>query len=162
MYNGIVGLTKTDGVNMVFKNLPNITRSVDRINEAFNETFIQKFLDGQFIVEDLFSESEKLRHFLQSTSMSNELINDLLNGSFNLTEIYQTFNETVNIEPFCRDQFLNHLLTIDNQTTNDLLVQSLCHINIRNLTTDLNYFLTEYQPDVLNNYVSYQRKLLEL
>ncbi|CAF4993123.1 unnamed protein product, partial [Rotaria magnacalcarata] len=32
VYDGILGLTETEGVNTVLYNLPNLTRSVDHIN----------------------------------------------------------------------------------------------------------------------------------
>jgi len=95
-----------------------------------------------------------LKNDLLVTGMPNDLINDFLNGSFDLTEIYNTFNKTINIEPFCRNDFLNHILTVDNSPNADIVVQALCHLNIRNLTMDLNSFLNELNYDTINKYVS--------
>jgi hypothetical protein len=104
---------------------------------------------------DLFNNTNELKNDLLSTGMSNDLFEDFLNGSFDLVEIYNTFNKTINIEPFCRDNFLNHLLTVDNSTNADIVVQALCHLNIRNLTVDLNTFLNELNRDNINKYVSF-------
>ena len=139
---------------MVFVNLPNLTRSVDRINDAFNESFVQKVLDGQFLVDDLFNETKELRKDLLAAGMPQEVMNDLLNGSFNLSDLYETFNQTIDVEPFCRESLLKHLITIDNGTNPEQLVQALCHLNVRKLTMDLSFFLNEIQSDTLNAYVS--------
>lgn len=85
--------------------------------------------------------------------MSNDLIDNLLNGSFNLTEIYNTFNQSINFEGFCRKNFLNHILTVDNSTDAEILIQALCQLNIRNLTSDMNMFLNDINYDVINRYV---------
>ena len=86
--------------------------------------------------------------------MPKDLIDDFLNGSFNLTEIYDTFNRTINIEPFCRNDFLNYILTVDNSTDADILVQALCQLNIRSLMMDMNRFLDEFNQNLVNEYVS--------
>ena len=139
---------------MVFVNLPNLTRSVDRINDAFNESFVQKMLDGKFLIDDLFNETKELRKTLLASGMPPDIMDDLLNGSFNLSDIYDTFNQTIDIEPFCRESLLNNLITIDNSTRADELVKALCNLNIRKLTTDLSFFLNEIQSETLNAYVS--------
>lgn len=139
---------------MVFVNLPNLTRSVDRINDAFNESFVQKVLDGKFLIDDLFNETKELRKTLLASGMPPDIMEDLLNGSFNLSDLYETFNQTINIEPFCRENLLNNLITIDNSTRADEVVKALCNLNIRKFTMDLSFFLNEIQPDTLNAYVS--------
>ncbi|CAF0869889.1 unnamed protein product [Rotaria sordida] len=152
VYDGILGLTETEGVNTVLYNLPNLTRSVDHINNAFNDTFLQKILDGEFFMYDLFNNTNELKNNLLLTGMPNDLINDFLNGSFNLTEIYDTFNQTINLESFCRNDFLNHLLTVDNLTNPDIVIQALCQLNVRNLTKDINTFLSQLNYDKINKY----------
>ncbi len=154
VYDGILGLTKTDGVNTVFNNLPNLTRSVDHINNAFNDTFFQKLLDGKFLITDLFNNTNELKNDLFKSGMSKDLIDDLLNGSFDLTDLYNTFNDTINFEPFCRNHFLNHILTVDNSTDANILIQALCQLNIRNFTMDLNVFVNDLNYDMINRYVS--------
>ncbi len=154
VYDGILRLTKEDGVNTVFTNLPNLTRSVDHINNAFNDTFFQKLLDGKFLISDLFNNTNVLRNDLSKSGMSKDLIDDLLNGSFDLTDVYNTFNSTINFEPFCRNHFLNHILTVDNSTEANVLIQALCQLNIRNLTMDLKTFLNDLNRDVIDRYVS--------
>ena len=139
---------------MVFVNLPNLTRSVDRINDAFNESFVQKVLDGKFLIDDLFNETKELRKTLLASGMPPDIMEDLLNGSFNLSDLYETFNQTIDIEPFCRESLLNNLITIDNSTRADELVKALCNLNVRKFTMDLSFFLNEIQPDILNAYVS--------
>jgi hypothetical protein len=156
VYDGILGLTQTEGIDIVFQNLPNLTRSIDRINYAFNDTFLQKLLDGKFYINDLFNNTNELEKELLLTGMPKDVIEDFLNGSFDLTEIYKTFNKTINFEPFCRDDFLNHILTVDNSTNADIAVQALCHLNIRNLTMDINTFFNELDQDRINTYVSAQ------
>ena len=138
----------------MFRNLPNLTRSVDLINNAFDDTFFQKLLDGKFSIADLFNNANELKGDLFKSGMSKDLIEDLLNGSFDLTDVYNTFNSTINFEPFCRNHFLNHILTVDNSTETDLLIQALCQLNIRNLTMDLNTILNDLNKDVINRYVS--------
>ncbi|CAF3396951.1 unnamed protein product [Rotaria sp. Silwood1] len=152
VYDGILGLTQTEGVNTVLNNLPNLTRSVDHINNAFNDTFLLKILDGQFHIYDLFNNTNELKNVLLLTGMPNDLIDHFLNGSFNLTEIYDTFNKTINIEPFCRNDFLNHLLTVDNLTNPDIVIQALCQLNIRNLTMDINTFINQLNYNTINKY----------
>lgn len=154
VYDGILGLTETEGVNNVLYNLPNLTRSVEHINNAFNDTFLQKLLDGEFFVYDLFNNTNQMKNDLLSTGLSSDLIDYLLEGSFNLTEIYDTFNKTINIESFCRNSLLNHFLTIDNSTNSSIVIQTLCQLNIRNLTMDLGRFINELNYDTLNKYVS--------
>jgi len=85
--------------------------------------------------------------------MSNDLIEILFNSSFNLTEIYNTFNQTINFEGFCRTNFLNFFLTVDNSTDVDILIQALCQLNLRNLILDLNTFINDLDYDVINQYV---------
>jgi hypothetical protein len=85
--------------------------------------------------------------------MSNDLIEDFFNGSFDLTEIYKTFNETINFESFCRKDFLNHILTVDNSTDVDILIQALCQLSIRDLTMDMNIFVNELNYNMINRYV---------
>ena len=110
-------------------------------------------LDGKFLVEDLFNSTEQLRKDLLTHGMPTDLMNDLLNGSVNLTEFYQNFNGSIDIEPFCRKDFLNHLITIDNSTQTDVLVQALCHLNMRKLLANMNFFTNEMDIDTINNYV---------
>lgn len=153
VYDGILGLTKTEGVNTVFYKLPNLTRSVDHINQAFNDTFFQKLLDGKFYLYDLFNNTDDLKRSLLTTGISNDLLEILLNGSFNLTEIYDKFNQTINLENFCRNNFLNHFLTIDNSTEVDILIQTLCQLNIRNLIMDLNLFRNDLDFELIKQYV---------
>ncbi|CAF4498656.1 unnamed protein product [Rotaria socialis] len=152
VYDGILGLTETEGVNTVLYNLPNLTRSVDHINSAFNDTFLQKLLDGKFLMHDLFNNTNQLKNDLLLTGMPNDLIDHFLNGSFNLTEIYDTFNKTINLEPFCRNDFLNYFLTIDNSTNATIVIQTLCQLNVRNLTMDLSTFANELNHDTINKY----------
>jgi hypothetical protein len=90
--------------------------------------------------------------------MSNDLFENLFNGEFNLTEIYNTFNQTIDFEGFCRNNFLNHFLTVDNSTNVDILIQALCQLNLRNLTLDLNTFINDLNYDVINKYVRSFRK----
>ena len=155
VYDGILGLTETEGVNTVFYKLPNLTHSVDRINNAFNDTFLQKILDGKFYMYDLFNNTRELKNDLLLTGMPNDLIDDFLNGTFDLTEIYNSFNKTIDIRPFCQNDFLNHFLTVDNSNDSQIAVQALCNLNIRNLTMDLNTFNNELNRDVINKYVSF-------
>ncbi|CAF1416980.1 unnamed protein product [Rotaria magnacalcarata] len=152
VYDGILGLTETEGVNTVLYNLPNLTRSVDHINSAFNDTFLQKLLDGKFFMHDLFNNTNQFKNDLLLTGMPNDLIDYFLNGSFNLTEIYDTFNTTINLEPFCRNDFLNYFLTIDNSTNATIVIQTLCQLNVRNLTMDLSTFANELNHDTINKY----------
>ncbi|UJR36135.1 hypothetical protein I4U23_028869 [Adineta vaga] len=152
VYDGILGLTETEGVNTVLYNLPNLTRSVDRINNAFNDTFLQKILDGKFYMSDLFNDTKRLKNDLVLTGLSNDLIDHFLNGSFDLTEIYNTFNKTINLEPFCRTSFLNHILTIDNSNNADIAIKALCQLNIRNLTMDLSTFINDLNHETLDGY----------
>lgn len=154
VYDGILGLTETDGVNTVISNLPNLTRSVDRINNAFNDTFLLKILDGKFLISDLFSNTTELKNKFIVSGMPRDVIEDLFNGTFNLTHLYETFNETINIEPFCRNQFLNNILTVDNSTDERIVIDALCQMNIRKLTPDINFFLNELNRDAINRYVS--------
>lgn len=86
--------------------------------------------------------------------MARDLIEDLFNGSFDLTSLYQTFNETINIEPFCRNHFLNYILTVDNSSDANILIQALCQMNIRSLSLDINTFLNNLNRDVIDEYVS--------
>ncbi len=111
-------------------------------------------MDGKFFISDLFNNTDELRADLSKSGMSKDLIENLLNGSFDLTDVYNTFNDTINFEPFCRNHFLNHILTVDNSTEANLLIQALCQLNIRNLTMDLNTFLNDLNHDVINRYVS--------
>ncbi|CAF2805540.1 unnamed protein product [Rotaria sp. Silwood2] len=152
VYDGILGLTDTEGVNTLLYNLPNLTRSVDHINNAFNDTFLQKILDGKFYMYDLFNNTNEFKNDLLLTGMPNDSIDHFLNGSFNLTEIYETFNKTINIEPFCRNHFLNHFLTVDNSTNPDIVIQALCQLNIRNLTMDISTFINQLNYDTINQY----------
>lgn len=149
-----MGLTETDGVNTVISNLPNLTRSVDQINNAFNETFLQKILDGKFLISDLFSNTTDLKNKFIVSGMARDVIEDLFNGSFDLTDLYETFNDTINFEPFCRNHFLNHILTVDNSTDASVLIEALCQMNIRNLTSDFNSFLNDLNRTVTDGYVS--------
>ena len=139
---------------MVFSNLPNLTQSVQRINDAFNETFLQKVLDGEFLIEDLFDNPKELRQKLNASGMADDLADHLLTGSFNLTEFYRTFNGTIDFEPTCRQRFLNYFITIDNDENVQPLIQAVCQANLRQLLTDMNFFSNELQSDVLNTYVS--------
>lgn len=154
VYNGILGLSQTEGMAMVFSNLPNLTQSVRRINDAFNETFFQKVLDGEFLLQDLFNNSEDLRKTLNQTGMPSDLIDHLLNGQFNLTDFYRTFNGTINFEPTCRNRFLNNFITIDQEQNAEPLIRALCQANLRQLLTDLNFFSNELKSETLNTYVS--------
>ena len=86
--------------------------------------------------------------------MPKDLMDDLLNGSFDLTDVYNTFNSTINFEPFCRTHFLNHILTVDNSTEANVLVEALCQLNIRKLSSDLNTVLNELNRDKIDRYVS--------
>ncbi|CAF1365146.1 unnamed protein product [Adineta ricciae] len=152
VYDGILGLTEAEGVNTVLYNLPNLTRSVDHINNAFNDTFLQKLLDGRFSIADLFNNTKELRTDLIQTGLSNDLVDDFLNGSFDLTEIYNSFNKTINLEPFCRMSFLNHILTVDDSDNAEIVIKALCQLNVRNLTMDLNTFINDLNIDTLNRY----------
>jgi hypothetical protein len=87
--------------------------------------------------------------------MPRDLIENLFNGSFDLTDIYETFNNTIDLEPFCRNDFLNHILTVDNSTDADILIKALCQLNIRNLTMDISTFVDNLDKDLINRYVSF-------
>jgi hypothetical protein len=87
--------------------------------------------------------------------MPTDLIENLFNGSFDLTDIYETFNNTIDLEPFCRNDFLNHILTVDNSTDADILIKALCQLNIRNLTMDISTFVDNLDKDLINRYVSF-------
>ena len=158
VYDGILGLTESDGVNTIFYNLPNLTRSVDRINNAFNDTFLQKILDGKFLISDLFTNTTELKNNFIVSGMARDLIEDLFNGSFDLTSLYQTFNETINLQPFCRNHFLNYILTVDNSSDENILIEALCQMNVRNLTMDLNTFVDDLNHEAIDRYVSVQEK----
>ena len=154
VYDGILGLTETDGVNTIFYNLPNLTRSVDRINNAFDDAFLQKILDGRFLISDLFANTTELKNNFIVSGMARDLIEDLFNGSFDLTSLYQSFNQTINFEPFCRNHFLNYFLTVDNSSDAHILIEALCQMNIRSLIMDLNTFLDYLDHESIDRYVS--------
>ena len=62
---------------------------------------------------DLFNKTDELKNDMLLTGASNDLIDSFLNGSFNLTEIYNTFNRTIDFESTCRKDFLNYLITAE-------------------------------------------------
>ena len=111
-------------------------------------------LDGKFFISDLFNQTDGLKKDLLVSGMSRDLIENLFNGSFDLVDVYKTFNNTIDFEPFCRNHFLNHILTVDNSTDVNILIQALCQMNIRNLTMDINTFVNDLNHDVINRYVS--------
>lgn len=153
MYDGILGLTKTEGVNNLFYNLPNLTHSVEQINYALNETFFEKIFNGTFAVRDLFSNVDQLKADLVKENMPNDIVDSIFNGTIHLTDIYENFNQTIEFQSFCQENFLKHFLTVDNSTQVDSLIEVLCQLNLRSLITDWNFFAKNLNRPVIDQYV---------